>query len=132
MKIIILSLRHTLCTALFVALNSLLYSQGNLQFNQVLTYGGTLNAGSVSANNTNYTYGSPAYTVPSGKVWKIESAMSSGGSALLVNNLYAGSISSSISMSPLWLKAGDILRCAGNANSAYTYFFSIIEFNIIP
>jgi hypothetical protein len=132
MKIIILSLRHTLCIALFVALNSLLYSQGNLQFNQVLTYGGTLNAGSISANYGNVQNSSPAYTVPSGKVWKIESVMTNGTVHLLVNNLFAGGVGSGIGpISTLWLKAGDVIRF-GYSSSAYTYFFSGIEFNIIP
>jgi hypothetical protein len=38
------------------------FAQGNLQFNQVLTYSGTLNCGQAS----------PTWTVPVGKVWKIE------------------------------------------------------------
>ena len=65
MKILILSLRHALCIALFVALNSLLYSQGNLQFNQVLNL--------VPGSN---------YTVPAGKVLKIESIATTSGSTV--------------------------------------------------
>ena len=50
----------TFCLILFLGT---CFSQGNLQFNQVLTFGGTLCA---SCNQ-------PIGTVPVGKVWKIES-----------------------------------------------------------
>jgi len=136
MKNLILSLRHALCIALFSALFSQLYSQGNLQFNQVISFGGVLNAGSISGTNIGSPlYGSLTYTVPSGKVWKIESAMSNnGGTTLLfVNNLLAGTVGSGLSaMSPLWLKAGDIVRMGNSSNPLNTYFLSGIEFNIIP
>ena len=81
-----------------------------------------------------YIYGSLAYTVPSGKVWKIESAMSNNiTTRMFVNNLLVGSMGSSLSaMSPLWLKAGDVLRIGNSDNPGSTYFFSGIEFNIIP
>jgi hypothetical protein len=69
MKNLILSLRHALCIALFSAhfgmlsasLCSQLYSQGNLQFNQVLTF-----------------EPGESYTVPAGKVLKIESVSMNG------------------------------------------------------
>jgi hypothetical protein len=125
MKILILSF--------FLLPFSFLFSQGNLQFNQVLTYGGTLNAGLISTNNGNYQYSSPAYTVPSGKVWKIESVMSVNSIHMIVNNLAVGNMGSGQSPTfPLWLKAGDVLRFAYSSSSANTYFFSGIEFNIIP
>jgi tRNA A58 N-methylase Trm61 len=43
-----------------------LSAQGNLQFNQVVTYTGT--------GSGSFSYTSPTWTVPAGKVWKIESA----------------------------------------------------------
>jgi hypothetical protein len=125
MKIIILSF--------FLFSFSFLFSQGNLQFNQVITYGGNLNAGSISTNNGSFTYSSPAYTVPSGKVWKIENVMSYNSIIMIVNNLIAGSVGSGIGpISTLWLKAGDVLRFANSSISTNSYFFSGIEFNIIP
>jgi hypothetical protein len=137
MKIIILSLRYALCIALFSALSSQLYSQGNLQFNQVII-------GSTSD-----------LTVPVGKVWKIESyqqqqvgvsqsGVISGCSDLsrprpffidgisYHNIKFAGYGGSNVPVSaanefPIWLKTGQVVKtsCSGD-------FLSIIEFNIIP
>jgi hypothetical protein len=119
---------------------------GNLQFNQVLTYNGTLTSTSNPAL-------SPIYTCPAGKVWKIESKtrtpltqyLGSGGSTTLsfyLNGVwtrdlyptgsYTGNYAQMIDTSPLWLKAGDNIYfefcCAGSA----TYTMSIIEYNIVP
>jgi len=111
MKILILSF--------FLLPFSFLFSQGNLQFNQVLTYNGSLTTSAI-------------WTVPVGKVWKIESVLMvnmGGTSTFKVNNttvLYNG-----LPSQPIWLKAGDYCQFsmsqAGNG-----YFLSIIEFNIIP
>lgn len=90
------------------------FSQGNLQFNQVLTFGGTLCA----------SCSQPIGTVPAGKVWKIESK---GGAT--INTVNGVSVTQSISY-PFWLKAGDIL--GHYTGSAQDSFISIIEFNIVP
>jgi hypothetical protein len=118
--------------ALFSALSSLLYSQGNLQFNQVIS-----NAGSTSTSNVGYsTYNSIAYTVPAGKVWKLEYVFGmNSGWYVTVNNkvIYYTNISGQPleRQSPIWLKAGDILKLSSIYN-AYDFYFSGIEFNIIP
>ena len=105
-------------------------AQGNLQFNQVVY---------LSANTDNATQ----WTVPAGKVWKIE-AVGVYGSTLTVylngatSFIYAGSYSNSspsgyyrnADASPIWLPSGSILGqscgCGGNR------WFSILEFNVVP
>jgi hypothetical protein len=114
------------------------FSQGNLQFNQV-----------IRVNNS-------AQTVPSGKVWKVETYMQANTSIsefteyptcnfpdrqhpFLINSVpyyqingSPGHGSSGIMMAvgnlfPLWLKAGEVLQttCPNN-------FLSVIEYNIVP
>jgi hypothetical protein len=100
----------TLSFLFFLAISN---AQGNLQFNQVLTYGGTLCA---SCNQ-------PIGTVPAGKVWKVESK---GGSTVPTVN---GNPVTSNSY-PFWLKAGDVI--GHYTGSAQGWFISIIEFNIVP
>jgi hypothetical protein len=105
-------------------------AQGNLQFNQALY---------LSGNTDNTTQ----WTVPAGKVWKIE-AVGVYGSTLTVyfngatSFIYAGSYSNSspsgyyrnADASPIWLPGGSILGqscgCGGNR------WFSILEFNVVP
>ncbi len=120
----------------FIQFNS--FSQGNLQFNQV-----------IRVNTT-------AQTVPSGKVWKVETYMQSNTyiseyieypncnfpdrqHPFLINskpyyqiNGSPGHGSSGIMMAvgnlfPLWLKAGEIVQTTCPDN-----FLSIIEYNIVP
>ena len=139
MKILIL--------ALFSALSSQLYSQGNLQFNQVKLV-------------------STIETVPAGKVWKVESAVFMGGSPFCIgtgtntscgpgsmqstgfvgdmsfqvngqiNYLYtnlgqpgssASYASQGYSTFPIWLPAGSTLAASTNMR-----YLSVLEFNIIP
>ena len=137
MKILILALFSTHFGMLSASLGSQLYSQGNLQFNQVII-------GSTSD-----------LTVPTGKVWKIESyqqqqvgvsqsGVISGCSDLsrprpffidgisYHNIKSAGYGGGNVPVSaanefPIWLKTGQIVKtsCSGD-------FLSIIEFNIIP
>jgi hypothetical protein len=127
-------------------------AQGNLQFNQVLSYTGSLSC------NTNYcgAQSPTTYTVPAGKVWKIESAGFNGGigmsnyfpqAYLIINGVgaYGGLMSANQSTvtgklitSPVWLKAGDVLGWGMNSNSAtggtfsISMHISILEFNIVP
>ena len=127
----------------FIALTftSLAFSQGNLQFNQVLTFTGSFND---YGCNTSEILG----VIPSGKVWKIEyiggKRSSSGyedglivnGAAIIIN------VNSTSRTFPIWIKAGDQIAfysCGQNAtgtnssSKTYTsYLISIIEFNIIP
>ncbi len=108
------------------------YAQGNLQFNQVRTFTGNANAYKVLD------------TVPTGKIWKIESTGFSGkdNSFLNINNiryvnfynyfnitynLISQSQSSTSIKETIWLKSGDVL---GWENGSY--IITLIEYNIIP
>lgn len=125
-----------------VALANTTKAQGNLQFNQVkrITYSGSPTV------NTNTTIST--ITVPSNKVWKIESgsiAYTQSGLAaalglnmlLLVDNqmiygYYGGSLYSS---PPIWLPTGTYQVIIGNNNTNATSVqvgISAIEYNIIP
>ena len=107
----------------FLLLSLRLFSQGNLQFNQVLL----LNA---TANNTSQ------WTVPAGKTWKIET-MGSYSTTMYVylNNSiafeYIGDFNRGSDAPALWLPAGTILGHSSSNASAFRYF-SVLEFNIIP
>ena len=130
---------------------TLVNAQGNLQFNQVVSEVQTL-----STTRTNSINGS-AYTVPTGKVWKVVSVGFNANSCsyyaphvcLLINgnkaykaihNEYRYDLGGTLNDSPIWLKAGDILNwnLTGSSSSSGTcplnasIHFSIIEFNIIP
>ncbi len=131
----------TLCLLLFIGT---FFSQGNLQFNQVLTFTGTV------ASNNGYV-NSAINTVPAGKVWKIEHV---GGSAFLMGNgtqygvtinnatsiCYWGSSPSNYQLQvkeicPIWLKAGDNLSfywSQYNGTQGCDFVISIVEFNIVP
>ena len=113
MKILILSFFLVLC--------SLLYSQGNLQFNQVLTYNGSTTA-------------SPIWTVPAGKVWKVENIMILGQGGVSVFKVNGTQIFNSFygawQNNPFWLKGNDNFQF--NFQYSNEFFISIIEFNIIP
>ena len=119
MKILLLSI--------FSILGSMLYSQGNLQFNQVINM-------SYNYNFLNYgqkqTVGS--VTVPVGKVWKIESAIPfnySGTSQFLVNNFTV--LYNNPNNQPIWLKSVDNCRFTLSSTLS-SYSISIIEFNVVP
>ena len=141
----------------FIALSftSLAFSQGNLQFNQVITLQGAVNNGNVSCGPTlGFTCNSSQiYTVPSGKVWKIESTnctgnvVNSGGWAsyfmsLKINGVdLVGGYSTSNSgffandpvKYPIWLSSNNTLQAVVlGAPTTTRYFISIIEFNIVP
>jgi hypothetical protein len=109
------------------------FAQGNLQFNQVISGTGVLATNGVSANQT----------VPTGKVWKIESingwSSNDVGSRLgMTINTISVPVSGNVQF-PVWLKAGDVLKftlltnpASGYATGPMNYIYSIIEFNIIP
>lgn len=124
----------------FLILGSL-NAQGNLQFNQVVTYTGT--------GSGSFSYSSPTWTVPAGKVWKVESASPNVANAPVTRaiNMNAGSSwgsfalmtasqETTISPFPIWLKAGDQiqLQAAGNccSTTSFSYAISILEFNVVP
>ena len=102
---------------LFSALG--LKAQGNLQFNQVL---------SLDANSA----GNPV-TVPSGKVWKIESvAFSSNNAYFQIRwggvNYFVLNNSTPYANLPYWLPSNESISLVANVNAKV----SIIEFNVVP
>ncbi len=135
----------SLLAFVFMALNS--FGQGNLQFNQVLTYTGTVTGTQLSTT----------YTVPSGKIWKIKYCSDSRvgscggyniwtgiGYGIYINSIWT-IVSSNNALNDLYLKSGDTIyfgygkhpdplnNCPGGIVSmAYDYLISIVEFNIIP
>jgi hypothetical protein len=103
----------------FLLLSIDLFSQGNLQFNQVLVLDAP-----VAGNQV---------TVPAGKVWKIESV------AMASNNAYfqiqwAGlsyfivNTSSGYNNMPFWLPSNATITLLGSSATKV----SIIEFNVVP
>jgi hypothetical protein len=99
----------------FVCIVDIIYAQGNLQFNQIIVI--ECSAGIPTT-----------FTVPQGKVWKIENANSSSNGAMY---LYNGTNQNVMYMNqcfPFWLPTN-------YSGSFYTGsskgFVSIIEFNIV-
>lgn len=102
------------------------FAQGNLQFNQVITY-------AFASSNTT------PITVPAGKVWKLENCMLNSTSNTYTFMLYNGVnynlrqqlTSSQVANFPFWLSAGTSVTF-GSAGGAAGGILSIIEFNIVP
>jgi hypothetical protein len=113
------------------------YSQYNLQFNQVVT----LNGVGIGCQNTSVG------SVPTGKVWKLEAWTNSNEVAIyfngtIYNNHYLAGWGNSngqqfqlsSNLNPIWLKAGDNISVTISNQFCQnrSYFFSIIEFNLVP
>jgi hypothetical protein len=106
-------------------------AQANLQFNQVLMLTST-----ASSDNS-------LGTVPAGKVWKLESVGGgttsdvsiriNGVNGGMFNNNYGGysGIYYNSCHLPIWFPAGTQLGFGGN-NGTSLFWFSIIEFNVVP
>ena len=114
MKIIVLSI--------FVLFSGIVFSQGNLQFNQVYSYSGFLNGGGVS----------PVWTVPAGKVWKVDFFTTDW---IVLNNNRGSNTNNN--GGALWLRPGDLIYYSGPAyniccGGTTNYLISIIEFNVVP
>jgi hypothetical protein len=115
----------TFSTVLLLSLSGM--AQTGLVFNQCLTFGGKILI-IISGD-----YYSQEYTVPEGKVWKIEHASVAAASnnlwanALLVNGYQTTYFPNNYSAFPIWVKSGDVIRFRGSNNS--DYFLSILEFN---
>ncbi|MEY3049642.1 MAG: hypothetical protein RL365_1680 [Bacteroidota bacterium] len=114
-----------------------LFAQGNLQFNTVYSYAGNTSI-STPVNGINYqtNYGTTAFTVPNGKIWRIERLWIRGTQvpSLFINNFWVGVPEGGVTFdltSPIWLKTGDVIKI-GSANSAASYHLNIVEFNLIP
>lgn len=123
-------------------------AQGNLQFNQVLTY--TQQFSSSSGGIGGNEYSGPTYQVPTGKVWKVENcevityyasseSSTSAYNFLKINNVKAvrlktSSLPDDEILLPIWFKSGDQIKVYSSNTSSFTgsFFISIIEFNIVP
>ncbi len=112
-----------------IAFSAISFAQGNLQFNQVIVI--TLDGQTPQS-----------FTVPAGKVWKIESASSGyysstvymrDGAGEFLATLYSSNVGYRVNY-PYWLPSnfsGDFIRY-GNVSSGPKSTISILEFNVIP
>jgi hypothetical protein len=114
----------TITTLFFVLLFSTLgFSQGNLQFNQVL--------------NLSFSAGGANFAVPPGKVWKIETvslssyssyfSLSVAGQSIFLKNTHSG-YGPVFESFPFWVAGGQNVFMSG-LNSGVA---SVIEFNVVP
>ena len=114
----------TITTFFFVLLFSTLgFSQGNLQFNQVL--------------NLSFSAGGANFAVPPGKVWKIETvslssyssyfSLSVAGQSVFLKNTHTG-YGPVFESFPFWVAGGQNVFMSG-LNSGVA---SVIEFNVVP
>jgi hypothetical protein len=115
---------------LLLALTLGVNAQGNLQFNQVLTY---------TASSPQSTL----YTVPSGKVAKITKAIEFFNTSnyflvFTINGVrtvegpYGNADGyTRTSKDGMWLKSGDVIGVTANGSGGEKIFLSIIEYNII-
>ena len=100
----------------------LVSAQGNLQFNQVLTFTG-------NTTETNI------YTVPVGKVAKITKAIDYTASSSQWNvqlKLNGAKPPQGKDLTGVWLKENDIVGSLQGSSGNENYIISIIEYNIIP
>ncbi len=122
-----------LTALLLLGINSI-FAQGNLQFSKVISESFTL---PTAGGGAGIQY-STLRTVPTGKVWKIES-MGSGseqGCGFEINGnrfpFYSNQPHSILKQNPIWLSAGTTLRFYNNDQySSLSFYFSIIEFNVV-
>jgi len=133
-------MRYFLLFTIVIFCSKDLMSQNNLQFNKVQTFTGVLGNPPYFASSS-----SPVWTVPPGKVWKIESMSVPGAEVIggAVNGNYAGlyfflngvPISKSNNGKqpplPIWLKENDQINFASYSSSDAnaSYYISILEFN---
>ena len=112
-----------LFTFLLVAISATCFAQGNLQFNEIVSFSGT----------TNGTQTIQLDTVAVDKVIKVTSLNSTSTYVqIMINNLTHGYGSSQTNVRlPIWLKEGDMLGIQSTWNGNYDYHISGIEFNIV-
>jgi len=114
---------RTILVCFFIAFHSLVFSQGNLQFNQVL--------------NLNFSAGGSNFAVPAGKVWKIEGVglssyqsffgVNVAGNSIFLKNSHS-SYGPEFESFPFWISGGQNVTFNGLTGGVA----SIIEFNIVP
>ena len=111
------------------------FSQGNnLQFGRVYTISETY-------SSTTNLFESSLYTVPNGKVWKLEkyhhlwNRSESTSEGLKINNKASIPSDNVTTSGSVWLGAGNSLQVTVYYPYSFpsgSYFFSIIEYNLIP
>lgn len=125
-----------------------IYSQGNLQFNKVINI--TLNVPGGTASNLDgiTVYSAGSYTIPDGKVWKIESAsLSRYASSSSLNPtgeatqgaiklgdmvIHASNNDTGGTRKPVWMPSGTYnMSISKNGSNQAGVSISIIEFNIV-
>ena len=122
--------------ALLLALSTNSNAQGNLQFNQVIN--GELNA---QVDYSLTTMGT--ITVPTGKVWKVESVSLSfydgtyryaQGNPVFIGNHCVNrlGVEGGMNYLPLWLSPGTYQVTATGFDDPFTFNYSVIEFNVTP
>jgi hypothetical protein len=120
---------------LCLLLTSAAYSQNNLQFSKVITESFSIASGEYGAG----IQFSTLKTVPTGKVWKIESMgcnTENYGNGFEINGIknsfYTNQAYSPFKQGPLWLSAGTTFRLFNNSNQPQnSCYISILEFNIV-
>ena len=121
---------------IFVTLSfSILKAQGNLQFNTTKFI--EITAVIPNANVPPYFYKDSTFTVPQGKVWKIESVIGTHNCSTGAINLYLdGKLicgNTGYGTFPIWLSHGTYsLVIYSMWNGSYKAAINLIEFNIIP
>ena len=107
--------------------SSVAMSQGlELELNRVITNDTTY---TLTVPGGPYNFYSAEYTVPEGKIWKVEYLS---GYSFLVNGTYIDNSNKN----PFWLNSGDRIQHKKNGLNPYSlqditveYFMSILEFN---
>jgi len=120
-------------------------AQGNLQFNSVKTIEVSNSPnynGGIFFNSFSFASNDTSFVVPTGKVWKIESASTSywypvTGSInyfalLAVDGKYLYGFNVSNGTFPLWLSSGNHTLSIITSTSGYKGSINAIEFNITP
>jgi hypothetical protein len=120
---------------LCILLSNAVCSQNNLQFSKVISESFTLPTAGYGAGIQYSTL----RTVPTGKVWKIESmggTNSEEACGFEINGnrfpFYTQQFYSITKQNPIWLSAGTTFRFWNNNQySSTSFYFSIIEFNVV-
>lgn len=121
MRISIKAILPLIVVSLILLTSNGVNAQYNLQFNQVYSYSGGLGAGAYS----------PAWTVPTGYVWKVESVNSN--ENFVKVNINGTDVAVPVNFKcPFWLKPGDSISMhnTDGGSGGKTYYISIVEFKL--
>jgi hypothetical protein len=113
---------------LFFLCSTYCFSQSNLQFNNVITQTGNLSGG------YGQTAASQTFTVPAGKVWKLERYTRDKLyiNGILIKDSYVVNQGIALDNAPLWLNEGDSFYFVlGGPPYSWSenWYFSLLEFN---